>query len=186
VSPAASAKGSPTLRLVSPQKIAVCDTHFFFLPRPLPCLWETSKCSSVCPTTRSLPAATIISVQAGQRVTSLSGVLGQCAALAHLELYGNKIEAVGAGSFAGALWQCTSLLAQARQFRQQLHRIRHVRDSSSFVTSPVVKPAVIFLGTLHCLLFAICLADRQQERATYCTHMQHTVWCLRPSTFALS
>jgi hypothetical protein len=26
---------------------------------------------------------------------------------------------------------------------------------------------------LHCLLFAICLADRQQERATYCAH---TAW----------
>ena len=48
---------------------------------------------------------------------SLAGVLGQCAALAHLDLYGNKIEAVGAGSFAGALGQCTSLLAQARQSR---------------------------------------------------------------------
>ena len=47
-----------------------------------------------------------------------------------------------------------------------------------------------FLGTSHCLLFAICLADRQQERATYC---KHAAWWplglhfrLHFRTFALS
>jgi hypothetical protein len=39
----------------------------------------------------------------------------------------------------------------------------------------VLKSLVVFqlVVTLHCLLFAICLEDRQQERATYCTN---TVW----------
>ena len=37
-----------------------------------------------------------------------------------------------------------------------------------------------FVGTFHWLLFAICLADRKQERVTYCTH---TVWY--PSALSL-
>jgi hypothetical protein len=147
VSPAASAKGSPTLRLVSPQKIAVCDTHFFFLPRPLPCLWETSKCSSVCPTTRSLPAATIISVQAGQRVTSLSGVLGQCAALAHLELYGNsqrffELRDITSGQACGHLFRHLALLAFCHLFSRQTTRKSDILYT--YATYSVVSSAVHF------------------------------------------
>jgi hypothetical protein len=48
---------------------------------------------------------------------------------------------------------------------------RRDREASSFVAWSSLWPC--FVGTLHCLLLAICLADRQQERATYCTH---TAW----------
>jgi Ran GTPase-activating protein (RanGAP) involved in mRNA processing and transport len=40
---------------------------------------------------------------------SLAGVLGQCAALAHLDLWDNQIGPAGAASIAGVLWQCTVL-----------------------------------------------------------------------------
>ncbi len=71
---------------------------------------------------------------------SLAGVLGQCRALAHLDL--------------GAMPSTMS-------------------EKAGFELRGVVRPLALFVGTLSCLLVDICLADRQQERATYCTH---TVW----------
>ena len=40
---------------------------------------------------------------------SLAAVLGHCASLAHLNLYGNGIGAEGAGRLAAVLGQCASL-----------------------------------------------------------------------------
>jgi hypothetical protein len=57
------------------------------------------------------------------------------------------------------------------QSPRQWHRHCRGRVASIFVAWSSLWPC--FVGTLHCLLFAICLADRHQQRATYCTH---TAW----------
>ena len=62
-------------------------------------------------------------------------------------------------------------LPQLLQSHCQWSRSCRGREPSSFVAWSSLWTC--FVGTLHCLLVAICLADRQQERATYCTH---TAW----------
>jgi hypothetical protein len=95
---------------------------------------------------------------------SLARVLAQCTVLAHLDLSYNEIGSPGAERLARALGQCASLA----HFNLMGNDIGAVGESSSFVAWSSLWPC--FVGTLHCLLFAICLADRQQERATHCTH----------------
>ena len=51
-----------------------------------------------------------------------------------------------------------------------LGSLRPVRVDHTKFFSSGNKTHIIIIGTLHCLLVAICLADRQQETATYCTH----------------
>ena len=55
-----------------------------------------------------ISSAIIISEQPGQSLR-LAGVLAQCAALTHLNLFGNQIGTAGAESFAGVLAQCPAL-----------------------------------------------------------------------------
>jgi Ran GTPase-activating protein (RanGAP) involved in mRNA processing and transport len=45
----------------------------------------------------------------GQDAERLAGVMAQCPALAHLDLYGNDIGDAGAESLAGVLAQCPAL-----------------------------------------------------------------------------
>jgi hypothetical protein len=70
---------------------------------------------------------------------------------------------------------CTSARAMrsagSPESLRQSDRTSRGREASIFVARSSLWPS--FVGTLHCLLFAICFADRQQERATYCTH---TAW----------
>ena len=69
----------------------------------------------------------------------------------------------------GVLTQCRALVHL--DFSVQSHRRCRGREASSFVAWSSLLSS--FIGTLHCLLVAICLADRQPERATVCTH---TAW----------
>ncbi len=93
------------------------------------------------------------------------GVLAQCRVLVHLDL-SNRIGDAGAESPAGVLAQCPTL----SHLELSCNGIDAVgkREASSFVAWSSLWSS--FRGNLHCLLVAICLADRQQERATYCTH----------------
>ena len=92
------------------------------------------------------------------------GVLAQCRVLVHLDL-SNRIGDAGAESPAGVLAQCPTL----SHLELSCNGIDAVgkREASSFVAWSSLWS--YFVGTLHCLLFPICIADRQQERATYCT-----------------
>ena len=110
---------------------------------------------------------------------SLAGVLGQCAELAHLDLCQNSIGPDGAESLAGVLAQCPALahldLGFEASFEDTLSAPMTLTMSGKggferFVAWSSLWPC--FVGTLHCLLFSICLADRQQEKATYCTHTE--------------
>ena len=62
-------------------------------------------------------------------------------------------------------------LPRLLQSHCQWNRSCRGREASSFVAWSSLWTS--FIGALHCFLFVICLADRQQERVTYCTN---TTW----------
>jgi hypothetical protein len=81
-------------------------------------------------------------------------VLAQCLALAHLDLRGNSnFVAAGSESLAGVLGKCRELVYLGNGCRE--------REASSLVAWSSLWSSSV--GTVYCLLFAICLADRQQE-----------------------
>jgi hypothetical protein len=122
----------------------------------------------------------------GQDTERFAGVLPQCPALAHLDLSGNPgFGAAGAMPGAGAPQSpqqsdrtsrgrepCRSAgavhSAGSPQSRWQLHRHCRAREPSRFFAWSSLWPS--FVDTSHCLHFAICLVDRQHERATYYAH----------------
>ena len=91
----------------------------------------------------------------------LAGVLAQCTALAHLNLTGNCIRAGGVERFAGVLAQCAAL-AHLNLSRSDIGTVGRKRLRGSWRGQASVWPC--FVGTLLCLLFAICLTDRQPEK----------------------
>ncbi len=101
---------------------------------------------------------------------SLAGVLGQCAALANLNLGCNGIAAVGKGRLRGS-WrgQAIGLLLEDLDNDEDEDEDEDEDDRCRYSGLLAKRRR----RSLHCLLLAICLADRQQERATYCAH---TVW----------
>jgi hypothetical protein len=95
-------------------------------------------------TTLELPSGAI----KDQDAEKLAGVLGQCEVLAHLNLYNNDIGAAGVESFAGVLAHCPALA----RLNLSLNDIRTAGAESLVVWSSLWSS---FVGTLHCLLFAI-------------------------------
>ncbi len=108
----------------------------------------------------------------------LARVLGQCRELVHLPwrtYHGSPQSLEQSDRRCWGKEACRSACAvpspDSPQYRRQCHRHCRAREVSSFVVRSSLWPC--FVSTLHFLLFAICLADRNQERATYCTH---TAW----------
>jgi hypothetical protein len=91
----------------------------------------------------------------------LARVLVNCPALADLDPLWNQIGPTGADSLQGVLTQCpalTTLISAAIKLDQPGQKVLQELVRSSLWSSFVVP--------LHWLFSVICLADRQQERAT--------------------
>jgi hypothetical protein len=88
--------------------------------------------------------------------------------------YSNDAHEASAMPGQGVLQECLGIVQRWLSLSSAAMALK-LSGKGGFKFRGVVKPLVFFysvrgIGTLHCLHFDICSADRQQKTATYCTH----------------